>query len=63
MYDYYVSLGVNKKVNKTATVTLPKDCAKEEAIAKGKEALGDKLSGEIVREIYVPGRIINIVVK
>ena len=30
----------------------------------GKEAIADKLAGkEIVKEIYVPGRIINIVVK
>ena len=28
-----------------------------------KEVLGDKLSGNIVKEIYVPGKIINIVVK
>ena len=36
---------------------------KEEAIAAGKEALGDKLTGTVVKEIYVPGRIVNIVVK
>ena len=36
---------------------------KEAAIAAGKEALGDKLTGNIVKEIYVPGRIVNIVVK
>ncbi|GFI27873.1 leucine--tRNA ligase [Lachnospiraceae bacterium] len=63
MEDDEVELAVQIKGKTKATVTLPKDCAKEEAIAKGKEALGDKLSGEIVREIYVPGRIINIVVK
>ena len=34
-----------------------------EAIAAGKEALGSKLTGTIVKEIYVPGRIINIVAK
>ncbi len=33
------------------------------AIAKGKEAVADKLTGTIVKEIYVPGRIINIVQK
>ena len=32
-------------------------------IAMAKEALGDKLTGNIVKEIYVPGRIVNIVVK
>jgi len=33
-------------------------------LAAGKEAIADKLEGKnIVKEIYVPGRIINIVVK
>ena len=32
-------------------------------LAKAKEALGDKLSGNIIKEIYVPGRIVNIVMK
>ena len=63
MEDDEIEIAVQIKGKTKTTVTLPKDCAKEEAIAKGKEALGDKLSGEIVREIYVPGRIINIVVK
>ncbi|MCH5280140.1 MAG: leucine--tRNA ligase [Lachnospiraceae bacterium] len=49
---------------KTRTVlSVPKDISKDDAIAKAKEALGDKLSGNIVKEIYVPGRIVNIVVK
>ncbi len=49
---------------KTKTVVkVAKDIDKDSAIALGKEALGDKLSGTVVKEIYVPGRIINIVVK
>ena len=44
-------------------VAVDKDIDKDGAIAAGKEALGDKLSGNIVKEIYVPGRIVNIVVK
>ena len=36
---------------------------KENVIAMAKEALGDKLTGNIVKEIYVPGRIVNIVAK
>ena len=39
------------------------DLDKEAALAAGREALGSKLTGTIVKEIYVPGRIINIVVK
>ena len=31
--------------------------------AKAKEAIADKLTGNIVKEIYVPGRIVNIVMK
>ena len=56
-----IAVQINGKIK--ATITVAKDIAKEEAIALGKEALGDKLTGNIVKEIYVPGRIINIVVK
>ena len=40
-----------------------KDDAKEDVIAKAKEAIADKLTGNIVKEIYVPGRIVNIVMR
>ena len=30
---------------------------------KAKEALGDKVNGTIRKEIYVPGRIVNLVIK
>ena len=46
-----------------AVVTLPADVDKDTAIAAGKELIADKLAGTIVKEIYVPGRIINIVQK
>lgn len=46
-----------------AVVTLPADVDKDSAIAAGKELIADKLTGTIVKEIYVPGRIINIVQK
>ncbi len=56
-----IAVQVNGKIR--ATIQIPKDMDKDAAIAAGKEALGDKLTGNIVKEIYVPGRIINIVVK
>ncbi len=56
-----VAVQVNGKVR--ATVKVPADVTKEAAIAAGKEAVVDKLTGTIVKEIYVPGKIINIVVK
>ncbi len=56
-----IAVQINGKVR--ATVMVDKDIAKEDAIAKGKEAVADKLTGNIVKEIYVPGRIVNIVMK
>lgn len=56
-----IAVQINGKTR--AVVTLPKEVSKEDAIMAGKEALGAKLSGEIIKEIYVPGRIINIVAK
>ena len=56
-----IAVQINGKMR--ATIRVPKDMEKDAAIAAGKEALGEKLSGNIVKEIYVPGRIVNIVVK
>ncbi len=56
-----VGVQVNGKIR--ATISVPKDQTKEAVIAAAKEALGDKLTGNIVKEIYVPGRIVNLVVK
>jgi len=63
MEDDEIEIAVQVNGKTKTVVTLPKDCGKDDAIARGKEALGDKLQGNVVREIYVPGRIINIVVK
>jgi leucyl-tRNA synthetase len=57
-----IAVQINGKVK--ATIAIGKDDPKDEVIAKGKEAISDKLEGvSIVKEIYVPGRIVNIVVK
>ena len=45
------------------TISIAKDEEKDIVLAKAKEALGDRISGNIVKEIYVPGRIVNIVCK
>ena len=45
------------------TIKIAKDADKETAIAAAKEAVADKLTGNIVKKIYVPGRIVNIVQK
>ena len=57
-----IAVQINGKVK--ATLNISKDDPKDEVIAKGKELIADKLEGKtIVKEIYVPGRIVNIVAK
>ena len=58
-----IEIAVQLNGKTKCTVTVDKNIDKDSAISAGKEALGDKLTGNIVKEIYVPGRIINIVVK
>ncbi|MFI3237920.1 MAG: leucine--tRNA ligase [Lachnospiraceae bacterium] len=58
-----VELAVQINGKTKGLVTLPVDVDKDTAIAAGKEEIADKLTGNIVKEIYVPGRIINIVMK
>ena len=63
MEDDEVEIAVQINGKTKAVISVAKDIVKEDALAAGKEALGDKLSGNIVKEIYVPGKIINIVAK
>ncbi len=56
-----IAVQVNGKVR--ATIQVASDISKEDAIAAGKEAVKGKLNGNIVKEIYVPGRLVNIVAK
>ena len=56
-----IAVQINGKTK--GTLCIGKDDAKEDVIAKAKEAIADKLTGNIVKEIYVPGRIVNIVMR
>ena len=56
-----IAVQINGKTK--GTLSIGKDDAKEDVIAKAKEAIADKLTGNIVKEIYVPGRIVNIVMR
>ena len=46
-----------------AVISLPKDVAKDDALAAARKEIADKLTGNVVKEIFVPGRIINFVMK
>lgn len=56
-----IAVQINGKVK--GTLAVERDAAKEDVIAKAKEVVADKLTGNIVKEIYVPGRLVNIVQK
>lgn len=56
-----IAVQINGKVR--GTMSVGKDDPKEDILAKAKEMMADRLTGMIVKEIYVPGRLVNIVQK
>ena len=56
-----IAVQINGKTK--GTLEIGKQDPKDEVIAKAKDVIADKLTGNIVKEIYVPGRIVNIVMK
>ena len=63
MKDDEIEVPVQINGKTRAVISIAADISKEDAIAAGKEAIADKLTGTIVKEIYVPKKIINIVQK
>ncbi|MCQ2509641.1 MAG: class I tRNA ligase family protein, partial [Lachnospiraceae bacterium] len=58
-----VEIAVQINGKKRGIIEISLDDAKEAVLAKAKEAVADKLTGNIVKEIYVPGKIVNIIQK
>ena len=56
-----IAVQINGKTR--ATLAIARDEDKDTVIARAKEVISDKLTGNVVKEIYVPGRIVNIVMK
>ena len=56
-----IAVQINGKTKTTLEISV--DDAKDDVLARAKEALGDRLTGNIIKEIYVPGKIVNIVAK
>jgi leucyl-tRNA synthetase len=63
MKDDEIEVPVQINGKTRAIISISAEAAKEEAIAAGKEAIADKLTGNVIKEIYVPKKIINIVMK
>jgi len=56
-----IAVQINGKTR--ATLAIHKDDQKDIVIENAKKVIADKLTGSIAKEIYVPGRIVNIVMK
>ena len=64
MKDDEIEMPVQVNGKTRGTVMIGADEAKDSVLVKAKEAVASKIEGKtVVKEIFVPGRIINIVVK
>ena len=63
MKDDEIEIPVQINGKTKAIISISAEATKEEAIEAGKAAVADKLTGNIIKEIYVPKKIINIVAK
>ena len=63
MKDDEIEVAVQINGKTRAVISISADSSKEDAIAAGREAVKEKMTGNVVKEIYVPGKIINIVQK
>ena len=52
-----IAVQINGKTK--TTLSIGKEDPKDQVLAEAKKALGDKLSGNVIKEIYVPGRIVK----
>lgn len=63
MKDDEIEIAIQINGKTKGTIMILAESSKEEAISSAKDAMADKLTGTIVKEIYVPGKIVNIVMK
>ena len=61
MKDDEIEVAVQINGKTRAVISISADSSREDAIAAGREAVKEKMTGNVVKEIYVPGKIINIV--
>lgn len=63
MKDDEVEIPVQINGKTRATIVIGVDEGKDVVLQKAKQAVSEKLTGTVVKEIYVPGKIVNIVQK
>jgi leucyl-tRNA synthetase len=63
MKDSEIEIAVQINGKTKLTIMIAAEASKDQIIAASKEAVADKITGDIMKEIYVPGKIVNIVIK
>ena len=63
MKDSEIEIAVQINGKTKGTIMINAEASKDVVLEAAKEAMADKLTGTIIKEIYVPGKIVNIVVK
>ena len=63
MKEEEVEVVVQVNGKRKATILISVEDTKDLVLVKAREALGERLTGSLVKEIYVPGKIVNFVVK
>jgi leucyl-tRNA synthetase len=63
MKDDKIEIAVQINGKTRGTIMIDADAPKEDVVSTAKEVYADKLTGNIIKEIYVPGKIVNIVVR
>ncbi len=63
MKDDTIKIPVQVNGKTKCVIEIAADAAQDDVLALAKETLGGKLTGTIRKEIYVPGKIVNIVAK
>ena len=63
MKDDEITIPVQVNGKTRATIVISADAPKDEILVAAKEAVASKITGTIRKEIYVPGKIVNIVAK
>ncbi len=63
MKDNEIEIAVQINGKTKGTIMIEAEATKDAVLNIAKEAMADKLTGTIIKEIYVPSKIVNIVVK
>ena len=63
MKDNEIEIAVQINGKTKGTIMIDAEASKDVVLETAKKAMEDKLSGAIIKEIYVPGKIVNIVMK